>query len=57
LQELCAPYADEMRTDAMGYVSGIPGATAARRELSACTTAAEFCAVFDQMEAHLGRGC
>ena len=47
----------KMRTDAMWYVSGIPGATAARRELSACTTAAEFCAVFDQMEAHLGHGC
>lgn len=40
----------KMRTDAMWYVAGIPGATAARRELSTCTTADEFCEVFDRLE-------
>ena len=45
-----------MRKDAMWYVAGIPGATAARRVLSECTTADDFCAVFDQMEDHLSSG-
>ena len=43
----------KMRKDAMWYVAGIPGATAARRELSACTTADDFCAVFDELERHV----
>ncbi|MDO4890537.1 MAG: tRNA dihydrouridine synthase DusB [Coriobacteriaceae bacterium] len=43
----------KMRKDAMWYVAGIPGATAARRQLSECTTADDFCAVFDAMERHL----
>ncbi|MDO4401069.1 MAG: tRNA dihydrouridine synthase DusB [Coriobacteriia bacterium] len=42
----------KMRTDAMWYVAGIPGAAAARRELSACTTAEEFNAAFDKLERH-----
>lgn len=42
-----------MRKDAMWYVAGIPGAAAARRGLSECTTADEFCAVFDLLESHL----
>lgn len=43
----------KLRKDAMWYVAGIPGATAARRALSACTTADDFCAVFDELEAHI----
>jgi nifR3 family TIM-barrel protein len=43
----------KMRKDAMWYVAGIPGAAAARRELSACTTADDFCAVFDELERHV----
>ena len=42
-----------MRKDAMWYVAGIPGATAARRELSACTTAEDYCMVFDALERHI----
>ncbi len=45
----------KMRKDAMWYVAGIPGAASARRQLSECTTADEFCAIFDQMEEYLGR--
>jgi nifR3 family TIM-barrel protein len=44
----------KMRKDAMWYVAGIPGAATARRALSECTTADEFCAVFDQMDRALG---
>lgn len=43
----------KMRKDAMWYVAGIPGAAAARRELSDCTTADEFCDILDKMESHL----
>lgn len=45
-----------MRKDAMWYLAGMPGAAAARREISACTTADEFCAVFDAMRDHIRAG-
>ena len=57
LEEMYGRRIVKMRTDAMWYVSGIPGATAARRELSACTTADDFCSVFDRLEESIRERC
>lgn len=38
-----------MRKHAMWYLSGMPYASAARREVCSCTTLDDFCAVFDQL--------
>lgn len=38
-----------MRKHAMWYVSGLPGASAARRRFSQCTTLEDFAAVFDEL--------
>lgn len=53
LEAAYGPRIVKMRKDAMWYVAGIPGATEARRRLSECSSADEFCAVFDQLEAHV----
>ena len=40
-----------MRRHACWYVKGLPGASAARGKLTRCTTAEDFEAVFDELEA------
>ena len=43
-----------MRKHAMWYMSGLPGASAARARLSSCSTAEDFDAVFDELLEGLG---
>lgn len=43
-----------MRKHACWYVKGIPGAAAARSTFNACTTAKDFDAAFDALEARVG---
>ena len=42
-----------MRTHAMHYLHGMPGAATARKMLSSCTTYEDFAFVFDQLDASL----
>ncbi|MGI6591350.1 MAG: tRNA dihydrouridine synthase DusB [Eggerthellaceae bacterium] len=53
LQEIEGPRIVKMRKHAMWYLTGIPGASRARRLFNDCTTAADFCAVFDGVADYL----
>ena len=47
--------AARMRRQAMCYVAGIPGATAARRELCSCTSLEDFRRVFEELADYAAR--
>lgn len=55
LAKLDGPRIVRMRKHAMWYLTGIPGAARARRQINECETADDFCAVFDEVAHHLAK--